>query len=283
MSLFKKTRLEYVVNDAGPKAYPPTDVDRVVAVAWAQVRLRHSESLMVYVHGRAAGLGWDREPKESFTSPNVFGEFETRHRATVVMTHWPHWALINGFPREDAEAGAPLLASLVPRLAAARPTNLATPIVVVTHSMGGIVLATAVDAGADFSGAHTVVTSASAARRAGSATWLGKLAARVFVVANGDDSVLAKAADPGPFLGHSTADELVAAGVAAGVFYLDVTGLGLNQSHRYFVLGNTQGAPGGRLDRLHEKFFDAVYRGRKPAETDFSRPIAGQPIFRLNT
>lgn len=205
----KKT--EIVLNEDGSKAYAASQVGDACAKLWSQVAAQSRKSVIVYVHGRAAGFGGDREPKESFVKDKVIAEFETDHNAAVVMLHWPHSAFLLGFPEDDARAAGPLLAKLLRTIEETRlSTTVGIPVVVVTHSMGGIVLEEAVQGDfAAFDEVKNVVTSASAAKLKNSHKWLGRIKPKVYVTRNEHDGTLNSVKSHGPFIGLGKAQTLV--------------------------------------------------------------------------
>ncbi len=269
---------EMVLNEDGPEAYAATKVGDACAKLWSQVASRSRKSVLVYVHGRAAGFGGDREPKESFAKDKVITEFETDHNAAVIMLHWPHSAFLLGFPEDDARAAGPLLAKLLRTIEGTRlATMVGIPVVVVTHSMGGIVLEEAVlEDSAAFDAVKNVVTSASAAKLKNSHKWLGRIQPRVYVTRNEHDGTLNSVKSHGPFLGLGKAQTLVASGLAGGAFYLDVT----NQevSHPYFYA--RQSADDGRA-HLRDKFFGPLYAGKALNMVNFDLAVPGSTVYMM--
>lgn len=269
---------EIILNEAGAKAYPAAKVADACATLWSQAAAKGRRSVVVYVHGRAAGFGPDREPRESFVKDKVISEFETDHHAAVIMLHWPHSAFLHGFPEEDARAAGPLLTQLLRAIEGTRPPAMAgIPVVVSTHSMGGIVLEEAVIGdGAAFDAVKSVVTSASAAKLKGSHKWLGAIKPKVYVTRNEHDGTLNSVKSHGPFIGLGKAQTLVNSGLADGVFYLDVT----NQevSHPYFYA--RQSVDDGRA-HLRDKFFGPLYAGKTPKTADFDLAVPGSTVYKI--
>ena len=269
---------EVVLNEDGSREYAASTVGDACAKIWSQVAAQSRKSVIVYVHGRAAGFGGDREPQESFVKDKVIAEFETDHNAAVVMLHWPHSAFLLGFPEVDARAAGPLLAKLLRNIEGKRPaTMVGIPVVVVTHSMGGIVLEEAVLGDfAAFDAVNNVVTSASAAKLKSSHQWLGRIKPKVYVTRNEHDSTLNSVKSHGPFIGLGKAQTLVTSGLADGVFYLDVT----NQevSHPYFYA--RQSVDDGRA-HLRDKFFGPLYAGKALKMANFDLAVPGSTVYMM--
>jgi hypothetical protein len=269
---------EVILNEGGPKAYAAAQLEDACNVLWSQVRKANRKAVLLYVHGRAAGgFGNDREPHESFIKDKVIDEFEREHRAAVAMLHWPHKALGTAYPEDAARAAGPLLTNLARAATATRPHDLtAVPMVVITHSMGGIVLEEGVkqDAAA-FDSAKFVVTAASAARLEGSKSWLARLKPKTFVTRNRKDTALSWLSG-GPFIGLGTVDSLVGSGLAPQVFYLDVSNQAVGHPHFY-----AQGATQGGRANLRERFFRKLYSGQEPVISDFERVVTEANVYQL--
>lgn len=149
--------------------------------------------------------------------------------------------------------------------------------ILITHSMGSIVLQAACGGGAAPWNAltHAVIASG-AACVTGSRAWLESLGIPVYVTLNPDDGVLKKASNGGPFLGLQGGASFPAAEIAANATYLDVGSLDVG--HRYFVKAGSSGDPGD-LELLSGKVFRPTYRGEAVDTTQFAAVGQSGRIF----
>lgn len=261
--------VEYVLRDKGnkPVVYPLSRVADVAKDAWAKVAAGSKSALLIYVHGRDRKLnGSDGEPGSSFRE-GIVAELED-HRTTVVMLHWPHkMGLLDfyGFPKEHAYAAAKPLNELLLALAATRPSGSTVPSILVTHSMGALVVQelASKEIAAALQGIHSVVLSSPAAPVANSKAWVERIPVRVFLTINKDDGTLGDAEKYNPSLGHLIGKQcrksFPAMEIASNATYIDVSQLpGLG--HRYFAAAGS-GSDAASLALVRQRCFDALYSG----------------------
>lgn len=201
------------------------------------------DNVILFVHGRACGGGG--EPSKSLDS--VVPDLESDYSAAALMLYWPgsDGGCPLGFPESSARAAGPALRYLLTQIGRYRmdnPTKLATvKLSLLTHSMGNIVLQSALEAGATGVAADlfaTVVLNSSATALAGHDAWLGRLdfARQVYVTVNGGDAVLAAAGlGRGARLGH----QLDTAPLTPRADYVDVSASRVN--HQYYVRSGQKG------------------------------------------
>lgn len=214
------------------------------------------EDVIVYVHGRSCGGGG--EPTKSLGS--VVPEMETDYAAGVVMFFWPGSddGCPLGFPEDQAKKAGPGLRATLASLAAWRASKPAAlgsrPITLVTHSMGNLVLESALaqKTGVPADLVANAIVQSSATALGGHASWLSNLdfATRAFVTVNTQDKVLA-AAEIGRSqrLGHGVGSEKLTPRAA----YVDFSAAGVN--HQYYVVSGQKGAG-------MKGFYQDVMRGR---------------------
>ena len=262
---------EYVLAKNGqPKKH--SDANVAAELIWRTAQTTSAPSILVYVHGRdIKPFGNDGEPKSSYKE-GIIAELENANPA-VIMLHWPHSITPPAYthmPIMDARAAGPALVNLLEALGSAKPAGATAKVVVVTHSMGSIVLESAALAAPEgvWSIVSRVIVAAGASSVEGSGNWLAKIACQRYVTTNKNDGTLEKAANGGPFLGRQSFSSFPAAEVAADVFYLDVQNCKV--SHRYFVSAGSKSNPDD-LEALAEHFFRPLFQSRAIDRTKFER------------
>jgi hypothetical protein len=232
---------EFPAADAGP------------ALAEALKGATDAQPLIVYVHGRAAGR--EPEPRKSLLS--IVPQLERGYGARVVMFLWPGSDEGGGlgFPERAAREAAPDFARFVSGLASAREAGGRPlgrrPIVLLTHSLGSIVLDEyAAGYGPEVTGAgprppakvfDVVVICSSASAAKTHAAWCSKLgfAGHVYVTVNGHDPILKLAGirNLSGCLGKKLRTALAGdVDLAPNVEYVDLGAAGVD-NHRYFLRG----------------------------------------------
>lgn len=271
---------EFIISERGkPKRF--SDASIVAAAAWSRAETTGAPTIIVYIHGRDIKLhGGDGEPRNSYRE-GIVAELEAAG-ATVVMLHWSHSIvppLYTHMPIEDARAAGPALAALVRELASARPVAATAKTIVVTHSMGSIVLESAVlgTTASDWASVFRVIICSGASGVMGSKVWLHSLTCERYVTMNIDDGTLKKAANGGPFLGKQKASAFPETEIADGVFYLDVQDLDVG--HRYFVTAGSNSDPSD-LKRLSTDFFRPLYQAQGLDISKFDRMEQPGQFFR---
>lgn len=165
----------------------------------------------------------------------VMAKLESDRNTVVAMDHWPHAAPLFGFPDDNARPARPLPRQVLRHIEGARSKDdRPSPAVVVTHSVRGIVLKGAAkhDAKA-FTAVRSVVIYASATKLKNSHQWLGSLKPKVRVTRSEHDGTLNLEKFNRPFIGLGMPQTLVAAGLAPGVFNLDVTNQEVSRPYFY--------------------------------------------------
>lgn len=243
--LYALPRTEYTIPQVG-KALD--------ALLSARPRL---DNIILFVHGRACGGGG--EPQKSLSS--VVPELESNYSAAVLLLYWPgsDSGCPLGFPESSARAAGPALRYLISQIDRYRtdnPSKLATVrLSLLTHSMGNIVLQSALEGGSTgvrsdlFS---TVVLNSSATALAGHDAWLARLdfGKNVYVTVNSGDSVLAASSiGRGPRLGR----QLDTAPLTARADYVDVSASRVN--HQYYV---RSGMKGKTLPAFYNRVLDGL-------------------------
>jgi hypothetical protein len=185
------------------------------------------------------------------------------------MFHWPHWGKFNDYknPVEDAKSSGVALAELLTAIDVAvgkGKKKLNRPLILISHSMGSIVLAEALNksTSSDLNSLHTVAIFSSASRYEESWIWLSKIkSTNRYVFSNKHDPVLIPIRD---VLGECDAECLDNRQRADGAIYIDISPLKLG--HEYFVFDSNP----------NEK--------EKILANDVVQPIptGGQPMFREN-
>ncbi len=256
---------EYVMNnDGNPKKFAVSEAQAFSTAIWDRARQNEALSVIVYVHGRdmkVLHLGKDGEPKSSFKE-GIVAELESSG-SVVAMLHWPHKVPVGDFnymPIDDAVEAGPSLRILVIALARAKPLDLTTRLILLTHSMGAIVLkaACSCEEEASWNSLTHVVISASAVNVAGSRSWINKLAVSTYVMLNPQDKMLKNASNGGPFVGLQSGPTFPASEIADNAVYLDVAKLDVN--HRYFVKAGSNSNAAG-LEKIANRVFRPLYRG----------------------
>lgn len=252
---------------AAPELYVLPDqrfsIDQVAA-AMDAVRADGAGNVIVYVHGRGCGGGG--EPAKSIA--DVMPVLEADYGARVVMFNWPGSAsgCPLGFPAGNASAAGPAFARVLHDLQQYEVDHpdAGTKLTLITHSMGNIVLESAMaNGGADLRPGlfDTVVLNSAATALRDHDLWLAdvRFAPSVYVTLNDKDNVLAGAAvGRGARLGK----RLGTAKLAANATYVDFTAAGVG--HQYFI------STGQRGQHMRE-FYDAVMNG---TPYDFSTSTA---------
>lgn len=241
------------VYDSGRRAYGMDGLNQ----AFAAVTEGRPDNVIVYVHGRGCGGGG--EPKKSLDG--VVPAMEKDYTGKVLMFYWPGSAsgCPLGFPESRARAAGPAFAGLMSSLAAFKADHAAelsgTKFVLLTHSMGGLVLESATaESGVESLPKDlfaSVVVNASATSLKGHDVWERRLTfgERVYVTENGNDSVLKSAAiTEGARLGKS----LGKSKLASRTTYVDFTANHVD--HAYFVAG-------GQFGDAMKAFYRAVMDG----------------------
>jgi hypothetical protein len=243
---------ELVVYEGTPHGLPSyrkfaiRQVDQALAYYFSNKQT--AQPVVLYIHGRAlkdTNIGeYDREPDESRN--DVVPVFSSKyHSNAVLMLHWPHRKTANEFPEDDARFAGNALLCLVRRLNSAEFNTNTFPgsRVLVTHSMGALVLEQAIkNSSEDLSEFDVVSIFAAASKAKNASSWLSKIRAhKQYVVVNTSDIILIGLRKILSFmpLGMCDIKCFEENPPADNVVYLDVTGiLGLwGWRHDYFVKG----------------------------------------------
>ena len=236
-----------------------------------------SQPVMIYIHGRALGHrtnGYDEEPGESKKDvlPGLFSQYRP---SKVLMFHWPHWGNGNDYssPAEDAKSAGAALTDLLAEIdRAAKEKKLSGPLILLSHSMGSIVLQQALShsPNPDLKNFHTVAIFASASRYKESWVWLSKIkTANSYVFSNEHDPVLSHLHNT---IGECGVSCLLSEQRADGIVYVDITPLKLG--HRYFVSNN----PNAEQRHLMDDVIQPMLTRGKP-KFDGAQPNAGKKIY----
>lgn len=199
------------------------------------------------------------------------------------MLHWPHQVpIINPYymPINDAIEAGPSLRTLVGALVNTKPLDLTTRLILLTHSMGAIVLQAACSRGDDalWKSLTHAVMSASAINVAGSRSWINKLGISTYVMLNPQDKMLKSSSNGGPFVGLQSGSTFPASEIAENAIYLDVAKLDVN--HRYFVKAGSK-SNAADLEKLAGMVFRPLYRGDPLDTSKFGKVGASGRIFEV--
>lgn len=211
----------------------------------------NDETLLVYIHGRAAGE--EKEPDKSLKF--VIPCLQSENKVRVLMFFWPGSAEGGalGFPVDQARNAAPELEQTLAKLALNKQKNNNNlqhrKIVLLPHSLGNIVLEKVMESYAAGSLPkklfNTIILSASASPAKEHADWLRRVdfSDNIYVVVNSDDPVLDKAgmreieARLGKKLKTAFAGKVA---LAKNAIYLDISDTEAD-THRYFLHPNQEG------------------------------------------
>lgn len=223
------------------------------------------ETLLIYIHGRAAGE--EKEPDKSLKY--VVPCLQSENKVRVLMFFWPGSAEggLIGFPENRAKQAAPELKQLLTGLNSYKQKKSSNfksrKTVLLPHSLGNIVFEKAMESYVTGSLPKnlfdTIVLSASASTAKKHADWLRKVdfSDNIYVVVNNDDPVLGKAgllkseARLGKKLVTFIGGKVV---LAKNAIYLDISGTKAD-THRYFLNSNQEG------NQYIKTFFDNVLIG----------------------
>ncbi len=224
------------------------------------------ETLIVYLHGRAAGE--EKEPDKSLKY--VMPCLERENPVKVLMFFWPGSAEggILGFPEDQARHAAPGLGKIFADLATYKEANRDRlhnrKIVLLPHSMGNIVFEEFMQSYKSGTLSHhlfdTIILSASASATKDHASWLKDVdfSGHIYVITNNNDPVLDKngmreiAARLGKKLKTSIAGDVT---LAKNATYIDISNTEAH-THRYFLHSNQKGNP------YIKQFFEVVLNGK---------------------
>lgn len=242
---------------------------------------KSSQPLFIYIHGRALGHirnGYDEEPQESIDC--CISELFSRYDASkILMFHWPHWGNSNDYkgPAQDAKSSGVALAELLAVInQAAGEKKINRPLILISHSMGSIVLEEALfkSPTLNLSNFNTVAIFSSASRYENSWEWLSKIKSiNRYIFTNKHDPVLAPIRDA---LGECEAKCLNKKTRADDTVYIDVSPLEL--SHRYFVFGNIK----GKENILADNIVQPILTGEMP-KFHGKQPYADNKIFIIHS
>ena len=221
--------------------------------------------LLIYIHGRASGVG---EPKKSLEE-GIYRDLNAYGVNTIGFT-WD--ADDGGYNPARAEASAPACLTFLRQTRAFydRPEHRARPRpALITHSMGAILVAALAKSGDLGPGApaflSNLVLSAAAVKSKRHERWLAAIsvAERVYVTVNPGDRVLGIAGML--FQPDMLGRELSEPGVIGGrVTYVDLSRLDVN--HRYFV------TPGQKGQHSIRRFYADILVGRAADLDPISAP-----------
>ncbi len=242
----KMPELVIYYEDDNLKTYPIAKVDDALNFYFSKKEKK--QPLLLYVHGRAlkdTKIGdYDREPEESKTDnyPSL-----SKNTKTVLMLHWPHRKVENGFPEADARFAGNALACVIRRLNSEtfNTSKHPEPRFLFTHSMGALVLEEALrtQSEVDLHEFDAVAIFAAASRASDASLWLPKLNAKNrYVFINTHDVVLkgASQAINSTVLGICDLECFNDNPPAHSITYFDITqiaGALANARHNYFVKG----------------------------------------------
>lgn len=153
-----------------------------------QVLATSHKPLVLFVHGRGP------HPSKEFKD-QLLESIQTQYDVTAVMFTWPSYAGKSGFPEDEARQAGLDLAYLMEILADIKQRNNdQRSMVLLTHSMGAIVLSGMVTAGSGLPADlfENAIISAGAAGLEGHSQWVEKVhfAKRTYVTANQSDKAL---------------------------------------------------------------------------------------------
>jgi hypothetical protein len=226
-----------------------------------------ADNFILYVHGRG------KEPEQSLRE--VMPELEKEYSASVLMFHWfPSYNGPIGYPREEAEAVAPQLKTLLEHFQEYKDKhrdkfqNLRATLLV--HSMGNLVLKTLIETyDKKFKDDlfDTIILNAADVDAMNHAQWVRKVnfTKHLYITINDNDSILRFSAKSqrGGRLGQSLTTVFGRdLPLAENANYVDFSSTKVN--HRYFLKK-------GQNDNLFlEEFYDVVLNGKSISLDDFN-------------
>ena len=195
--------------------------------------------VVLYVHGRG------NEPKKTMKR-RILETLEADYGVKVLMFNWDSKALLFHRPVPEAHEGAPYFRDVVNvmgRYRASHPETKAINVSLLVHSMGNLVLRSALD-GLDLSTPggplfSNILMTGSDEDAEGHNRWVETLSARhtILITINEKDSTLRKSNHPD---GKTPLGLNPKPPLATNAYYLDVTGL-VGKVHRLFAKGKQHG------------------------------------------
>ena len=206
------------------------------------------QPLLLFVHGRAlrkAKIGdYDNEPHKS--ENEVFPAL-SKSIKTILMLHWPHRQVTNGFPEADARFAANALICVLQKLNSEKFDVNKYPgfRALITQSMGALVLEEAIKKHSEInlSEFDVVAIFAAASKAVDASLWLPKITANNrYVFINTHDYVLKTASNKlnDTLLGMCDVNCFKKYNPVQSITYLDISNIAgkpFNKKHNYFVKG----------------------------------------------
>ena len=214
---------------------PISSIDQILAKLFDK-----KVPLVLYVHGRG------NEPKKT-EEGKILEKLEHEYGVKVLMFNWDSKGFLLSRPVDNAKEAAPYLSDVIAKISDYRKRNPETehvPVSLLVHSMGNIVLQTAIEKDLSLTckdkGLFTnILMTGSDADAEGHNLWVQKLKANdtIIVTINKNDGTLSWSKhDNGKTpLGINPKQPL-----AINAYYLDVTGL-VGNVHRLFQKGKQHG------------------------------------------
>lgn len=226
--------------------FPISQVDDALKFYFSKKQVH--QPLLLFVHGRAlenANIGdYDKEPEKSRTK--VFPALSEITK-TVLMLHWPHRQVANGFPEADARFAAKSLICVLQKLNSDTFNVNKYPgfRALITQSMGALVLEEAIKTHSEInlSEFDVIAIFAAASKAVDANLWLPKITAKNrYVFINTHDYVLKKASSRinNILLGICDVDCFINNTPVQSITYLDISNIAgkpFNKKHNYFVKG----------------------------------------------
>lgn len=223
---------------------------RLVVASCTRARISELDSILdetfavkkpvvLYIHGRG------NEPKKT-VKQRILETLEADYGVKVLMFNWDSNALLFHRPVTEANEGAPYLRDVINGLAryrASHPETKAINVSLLVHSMGNLVLRSALD-DVDLSTPggpllSNILKTGSDEDAEGHNRWVETLSARhtILITINEKDSTLRKSNHPD---GKTPLGLNPKPPLATNAYYLDVTGL-VGKVHRVFTKGKQHG------------------------------------------
>lgn len=214
---------------------PISSIDQILAKLFDE-----KVPLVLYVHGRG-------DEPEKTEEGKILEKLEREYKVKVLMFNWDSKGFIVSRPVDNAIEAAPYLSDVIAKIADYRkrhPETKPVPVSLLVHSMGNIVLQTAIEKNLLLTeGGKPIFTNilmtGSDADAEGHDLWVQKLKANgtIIVTINKNDGTLSwsKHDDGKTPLGTNPKQPL-----ATNAYYLDVTEL-VGKVHRLFQKGKQHG------------------------------------------
>ncbi len=144
-------------------------------------------SVVLFVHGRG-------QHPAKLVKRKLIESIEREYNAHVIAFTWPSWTGMGGFPSDGAQAAAKALSQVINAIADRRTDNGPRRVVMLTHSMGAIVVEHLVksELAVQQNSIDALMISAAASEYSEHGAWVDaiKFSKDVYIVFNQDDKVL---------------------------------------------------------------------------------------------